>query len=194
MIDLSKVGTNIGIRANIPGGTSTGVVFTLSGPYSRTQSEGKVGPWSLFGDIGVNVNKWPSSNLKTGSYSLKIWTNNSTTTVNFQIISGTTANARDINPVASFTEFGVPQVVSIYPNPVMDSRLNVAFSQPISGPVSYTIFDPTGKSIQLEEIQTQRQQMLELRLSETVTPGIYYLKLKSREHGLVWHHRFIKSH
>jgi hypothetical protein len=193
VIDLSKVGTNIGIRAEIPGGAS-GVNFNLSGPYSTSRSEGSSPPWSLFGDIGIKINPWPGANLKEGNYTLSARANGKTVSVSFQVVSGQTANARDIPYDFLEPSLDLPQVTSIYPNPVTDNRLNVAFNEPISGPVSYTIFDTTGKSIQLEEIDTNNTVLLRLPLSDAVSPGIYYLKLRSREHGVVWNYRFIKTH
>jgi len=55
----------------------------------------------------------------------------------------------------------------------------------VYGDVSYTIFDLTGKAVQFEELNGNNTVLFELRLTENVASGMYYLKMSSRAHQAV---------
>jgi len=86
VIDLESTGTNIGIRADIDGTISSGPTFTLTGAFTHTQSEGKTAPYSLFGDIGTDVNPWPAGDLNLGDYNLSVNVGGTTTAISFEIV------------------------------------------------------------------------------------------------------------
>ncbi|MCM4165165.1 hypothetical protein DHC50_16325 [Arenibacter sp. A80] len=71
------------------------VYFTLTGPINQSKSEGPSGPYSLFGDIGVDVQGTP---FPVGNYTLVARPSvGETQTINFSIISGPPVN---VNPIA----------------------------------------------------------------------------------------------
>jgi hypothetical protein len=196
VIDLSKVGTDIGIRADIPGGTTSKVNFNLTGPFNHTQSEGILGPWGLFGDVGTIINPWPLGGLLPGDYTLTVQTNRTTNTVttktvNFTLVSNPLARLQ--NPFPDNSESGMPQILSVYPNPVSGNNLRVLLSSPMEGAVTFSVSDLTGKLVQFEEQAGQQRQLFDVRLSEGLAPGVYLLEMKSHQHQLVWHERFIKA-
>lgn len=87
----------------------------------------------------------------------------------------------------------IPQITSIYPNPVKSDFLNILFSHPVDGDVSYTIFDLTGKVVQFEELNGNNTVLFKIRLTENMASGMYYLKMNSKAHQAVWYQRFIRA-
>ena len=85
--------TPLGIILN-PDSNPNGVFFSLTGPINRTQAEGASPPFSLFGDIGVDVQGQP---FPVGDYTLVASPNNGPTiTVNFSVIDGPPGNQSPI--------------------------------------------------------------------------------------------------
>ena len=75
---------------------------------------------------------------------------------------------------------GIPQITSIYPNPVQDYRLNITFSHPVDGEVSYTILDLTGKVVQFEELNSNGLTQLELHVSRRYCSRYLFNKNKEQ--------------
>ena len=86
--------TPLGIIFN-PNLNPGNVYFTLTGPISQTKSEGPSAPYSLFGDIGVDIQGKP---FPVGNYTLVARPSVGTTqTINFSVVSGPPGN---VNPIA----------------------------------------------------------------------------------------------
>jgi PKD repeat protein len=85
-IQKSAIGnTPLGIIFN-PDLNPNGVSFKLTGPINETRAEGSSPPYSLFGDIGVNVQGKP---FPVGNYTLVANPNNGPTiTVSFSVVDG----------------------------------------------------------------------------------------------------------
>ena len=86
--------TPLGIIYN-PNLNPGNVYFTLTGPLSQSKSEGPSAPYSLFGDIGVDIQGKP---FPVGNYTLVARPSVGTTqTINFSVVSGPPGN---VNPIA----------------------------------------------------------------------------------------------
>jgi hypothetical protein len=74
-----------------------------------------------------------------------------------------------------FIENGISQSykMKVYPNPVSDF-LTIEFDKLITGKISITVFDMTGRIVLNKE--KQNQQMIKLNISK-LTKGIYLLKI-----------------
>lgn len=111
-IEKSTIGnTPLGIIYNAalnPGNVS----FKLTGPINQNKSEGPSAPYSLFGDIGVDIQGQP---FPIGNYTLVTSTSSGVSqTINFSIISGPPAN--------------VPPVVALSGNPDNSVPFKINFS------------------------------------------------------------------
>ncbi|GGW32916.1 PKD domain-containing protein [Arenibacter certesii] len=74
------------------------VYFTLTGPINQSKSEGPSAPYSLFGDIGIDIQGKP---FPVGNYTLVARPSvGAVQTVNFSVVSGPPGNA---NPIAVAT-------------------------------------------------------------------------------------------
>ncbi|WP_299800955.1 PKD domain-containing protein [uncultured Maribacter sp.] len=74
------------------------VTFKLTGPVNQTKSEGPSAPYSLFGDIGVDIQ---GKVFPVGNYTLVTTTSSGMSeTVNFSVVSGPPAN---VAPLVSLT-------------------------------------------------------------------------------------------
>jgi hypothetical protein len=136
-IDKSTIGnTPLGIifNANLNPG---GVQFRLTGPITEIRTEGASAPYSLFGDIGVNIQGKP---FPVGNYTLVANPNvGPTITVNFSVINGPLGNQ---SPLAAKTQINE---MTIAPNPASEV-INLSFDEPVLIE-EILIFDVTGRLI-----------------------------------------------
>ncbi|SDE79765.1 Por secretion system C-terminal sorting domain-containing protein [Pricia antarctica] len=113
-----------------PGNSPSNVRFTLTGPISRSYSEGKA-PYSLYGDIGVDIQ---GRVFPVGSYTLVVNPSNAPAiTVNFSVVQGISNTAKS-----------APQMM-IFPNPAIDIT-TVSFPEPVQLTQFY-VYDVTGRLV-----------------------------------------------
>ncbi len=114
-----------------------GVQFTLTGPLTENRIEGATAPYSLFGDIGVDVQ---GKVFPVGNYTLvanpKV---GPTITVSFSVINGPSTNQSLLAAKAELNE------MSIAPNPA-NVEVSLSFDEPILVE-EILIFDVTGRLI-----------------------------------------------
>ena len=128
--------TPLGIVFN-PSLNPGAVRYTLTGPLSETRTEGSAAPYSLFGDIGVDVQ---GKVFPVGNYTLVADPNvGPTITVNFSVIDGISNNQFSTSAKIQVNE------MSISPNPA-NEEVTISFDEPT--PVKeILIFDITGRLI-----------------------------------------------
>uniref|UniRef100_UPI00055A8B31 T9SS type A sorting domain-containing protein n=1 Tax=Maribacter antarcticus TaxID=505250 RepID=UPI00055A8B31 len=114
-----------------------GVQFTLTGELTENRIEGAAPPYSLFGDIGVDIQGKP---FPVGNYTLvanpKV---GPTQTINFSVINGPFGNQ---SPLVARTQLNE---MSIAPNPATN-EVTMSFDEPILVE-EILIFDVIGRLI-----------------------------------------------
>ncbi|MGB3143015.1 MAG: HYR domain-containing protein [Maribacter sp.] len=114
-----------------------GVRFILTGPLSETRTEGSTAPYSLFGDIGVDVQ---GKVFPVGNYTLLAIPNSGTRqTINFSVVNSTPSNQSLIASKLQLNE------MSISPNPA-NEEVTMSFDEPTLVE-EILIFDVTGRLI-----------------------------------------------
>ncbi|VXB02779.1 PKD domain-containing protein [Maribacter litoralis] len=82
------------------------VTFKLSGPLSQTKTEGPSAPYSLFGDIGVDIQ---GKSFPIGDYTLSTTTSSGMSqTVEFSIVNGPPANVAPVVVLSGDPDGNVP--------------------------------------------------------------------------------------
>ena len=100
------------------------VTFKLSGPLSQTKTEGPSAPYSLFGDIGVDIQ---GKVFPVGNYTLVATTTSGTSqTVNFSIVSGPPANVPPMVVLSGSTDGTEPFKLNFTSSGSSDSDGNIA--------------------------------------------------------------------
>ena len=66
----------------------------------------------------------------------------------------------------------------IYPNP---NRGHFTLLSPKTSPEDIKLFDKTGKEINIQSVQTDHNNVFEIRTKNTLQPGLYYLRIADKE-------------
>ena len=128
--------TPLGIVYN-PSLNPGGIRFVLTGPITESRTEGASAPYSLFGDIGVDVQ---GKVFPVGNYTLVANPNSGPTiTVNFSVVNNGSTNKSTLATNTPLNE------MSIAPNPASE-MINMSFDEPVLIE-EILIFDVTGRLI-----------------------------------------------
>ena len=119
--DIGETPLGIIYNADLAPGS---VTFRLSGPLSQTKTEGPSAPYSLFGDIGVDIQ---GKVFPVGNYTLVATTTSGTSqTVNFSIVSGPPANVPPMVVLSGSTDGTEPFKLNFTSSGSSDSDGNIA--------------------------------------------------------------------
>ncbi len=165
-------GSNININAISPYGNTASVYFVVQGPTSRTFTE-NFAPYALFGNIGEDYN---TGLLANGSYTLtataysgsnRSGTNLGSTTINFTVGSSS-ARSEEVAAAA-------------YPNPMIDSKINIKLPENEVGTVNFSLKNSSGVEIETGKTQLSDKAKADVNLYsfDRMAPGVYYLTVQS---------------
>ncbi|WP_018612863.1 Kelch repeat-containing protein [Segetibacter koreensis] len=188
-INLVTSGKTLSIRANTSPAKVGSVVFNLSGPQSKTQTESYL-PYALFGDKNGLYNPWTPA---VGSYTLKATpyplsagagTAGTALTVNFMVrdeaITTAQRMAREQGKVITVPEI---TVLKAYPNPSNKARFTVLLPNKIKGDLFYSLLSVTGSKLTTGKLFLQKPTgFLTFDFSNEMTSrGLYHLQVESKE-------------
>jgi len=66
------------------------------------------------------------------------------------------------------------EVFAVYPNPIVNRKFTVEFSDNDTSPVYVVLIDQLGRTYEHAEFENARQ---EIQLGESIPSGIYFLKI-----------------
>ena len=173
-LNLASLSTqNLNIRANTSPATVGSILFVLTGPQNRNQTESGV-PYALFGDSNGNYNSWTPA---LGSYFLKATPYSASggggiagtsLTINFNIVNQTNQTS------ATFEE--IPSEISVYPNPVQLHFL-VKFSVNEKSDWTPILYNTLGYGVQLPKVILEKGiRIVPIDLTPyNLVSGLYYL-------------------
>ena len=84
------------------------------------------------------------------------------------------------------------QLVSIYPNPVVNKTLNIKFEQVEMGNYYVQLSDATGKLIQNNNIKVSgKGQITNIQLPSYILNGVYLLKILSKNKDIIYKDKIV---